>query len=310
MSSAFRITQRTVSNTMLGGLQTNLGKLQQIQEQLSTGKQVSRPSDSPVKTVEALQFRSTIRRTEQYVRNADDGLARLASADAALSTGLDLTRRVRELTIQGMNGTNSAEGRAALAAEITALRDGLIAVANTRYLDRPLFAGNSVQTDAYDAASGTYKGEAASPGDPTVGQVRRSVGPGTEVAVNAIGPEIFGQDGQDDQLFTVLTELAGALRDGGPTMRARLDGGLVNLDRAVDRVVSALGSIGARYNRLETVKATAEGDLVNLANSLAEVEDIDLPKTIVELQMQEVAYKAALGATARAIQPSLLDFLR
>ena len=84
----------------------------------------------------------------------------------------------------------------------------------------------------------------------------------------------------------------------------------MNLDKAIDRMVSTLGDIGARFNRLETVKATAQGDLVSLANSLAEVEDIDLPKTIVELQMQEVAYEAALGATARVIQPSLLDFLR
>ena len=310
MSSAFRITQRTVSNSMLGGLQTNLGKLQRIQEQLSTGKQVSRPSDSPVKTVEALQFRSTIRRTEQYVRNADDGLARLGTADAALTTGLDLTRRVRELTLQGLNDTNSVEGRAALAAEITTLRDGLIGVANTRYLDRPLFAGNSLVADAYDATSGRYAGEVGSATDPLVGQVRRSVGPGTDMPVNVLGPDVFGQDGQDDHLFTVLTELASALRDGTSTMHPRLNGGLVNLDKAIDRMVSTLGDIGARFNRLETVRSTAQGDLVNLANSLAEVEDIDLPKTIVELQMQEVAYEAALGATARVIQPSLLDFLR
>ena len=310
MSSAFRITQRTVSNTMLGGLQTNLGKLQRIQEQLSTGKQVSRPSDSPVKTVEALQFRSTIRRTEQYVRNADDGLARLGTADAALTTGLDLTRRVRELTLQGMNATNNDEARAALAAEISALRDGLIGVANTRYLDRPLFAGNSLTPDAYDATTGAYLGEHGSATDPLVGQVRRSVGPGTELPVNVLGPEVFGRDGQADKLLTVLTELASALRDGTATMQPRLKGGLVDLDKAIDRMVSALGDIGARFNRLETVKATAEGDLVNLASSLAEVEDIDLPKTIVELQMQEVAYEAALGATARVIQPSLLDFLR
>ena len=58
------------------------------------------------------------------------------------------------------------------------------------------------------------------------------------------------------------------------------------------------------------MKSAAEGSLVSLANSLSEVEDIDLPKTIVDLQLQEVAYKAALGATARVVQPSLLDFLR
>lgn len=47
-----------------------------------------------------------------------------------------------------------------------------------------------------------------------------------------------------------------------------------------------------------------------LRGSLAQVENIDLPKTIVELQMQQVAYQAALGATAKVIQPTLLDFLR
>jgi flagellar hook-associated protein 3 FlgL len=45
-------------------------------------------------------------------------------------------------------------------------------------------------------------------------------------------------------------------------------------------------------------------------NQLSEVEGVDLPAATVDLQLQEVAYQAALGATARALQPSLLDFLR
>ena len=52
-----RITQRTVTNTMMQGLQSNMSKLAKLQEQLSSGRQISRPSDSPVKTVEAMQFR-------------------------------------------------------------------------------------------------------------------------------------------------------------------------------------------------------------------------------------------------------------
>jgi flagellar hook-associated protein 3 FlgL len=47
-----------------------------------------------------------------------------------------------------------------------------------------------------------------------------------------------------------------------------------------------------------------------LKNGLSDVENIDLPKTIVDLQLQEIAYKSALSATSRVIQPSLLDFLR
>ena len=48
-----------------------------------------------------------------------------------------------------------------------------------------------------------------------------------------------------------------------------------------------------------------------LFRSLGSLVDVlDLPKTILELQLQSVAYQAALGATARVIQPTLLDFLR
>ena len=94
------------------------------------------------------------------------------------------------------------------------------------------------------------------------------------------------------------------------TLHPRLNGGLVNLDKGINSVITSLGQIGARFNRVESMRDAAEGQLLNLANNLSEVEDIDLPKTIVDLQMQEVAYKAALGATARVVQPSLLDFLR
>lgn len=302
MSNAFRITQRTVSTTMMNGLQSNLGRMQKLQEQLSSGKQVSRPSDSPVKTVEALQFRSTITRTEQYVRNADDGLALLGTADNALSDGLELTGRVRELVMRGMDASTNAEGRAALATEVDVLRDSLLGVANTRYLDRPVFGGDTNGSVAF-SASGAYLGDGQ--------QAMRTVGAGVQIGVTVPGGEVFGADGAPDQLFSVLQQLSAALRDDDPSARsAALDGGLVHLDSAVDRIISKLGEIGARFNRVDTVKAASEGALVTLATSLAEVEDIDLPKTIVDLQMQEVAYKSALGATARVVQPSLLDFLR
>ena len=297
-----RITQRTVSSTLMQGLQSNLSRMQALQEQLSSGKQVSRPSDSPVKTVESMQFRATIRRTEQYVRNADDGLALLATADNALTTGMNMTRRARELVLGGKNDTMNAEGRRASANEIRTIRDGLLAVANTRYLDRPVFGGNSRSADAYDSTTGTFLGDTT--------DVTRTVGPGTRVPVTLSGVQAFGADGDPAQLFTALDRLADALEQGGPWMHTELDGGLVDLDKAIDTMLDALGQVGARYNRVEATKQVAEGQLLSLTSSLSEAEDIDLPKTIVDLQMQEVAYKAALGATARVVQPSLLDFLR
>jgi flagellar hook-associated protein 3 FlgL len=303
MSSAFRVTQRSITTTTMRGLQANQTRMQQLQEQLSSGRQVNRPSDSPVKTVEAMQFRGTLSRNEQYIRNADDGIAVLGAADTALTTSLDMVRRVRDLTLTGMNASNGAQGREALAAEIDQLRESLIGVANTRYLDRPVFGGNTGEAVAYGTA-GQFIGDASA--------VLRTVAAGTQVEVNVTGPETFGKDGSDSQLFDVLAGLSAQLR-GGPVPAggvASLDDGLTKLDKATDRIIAALGKIGARSNRVETMKATAEDARVTLTNSLSEVESIDLPKTIMELQMQEVAYKSALGATARVVQPSLLDFLR
>ena len=302
MSSAFRVTQRSTSATMMQGLQSNLSRMQKLQEQLSSGRLVNRPSDAPVAASEAMQFRSEIRRTDQYSRNAADGLAWLGTADSALTNSMDMTRRARSLILQGMNDTNNREGRLAIAEELDSLRAGLLDVANTRYLDRPVFAGNAVANQAYTAA-GVFTGDR--------GSVLRSVGPGTSVQVNVTGTEVFGDDGSPTQLFAVLEGLSAALRDTNPTtQQAALKTGLGSLDIASERVITTLGSIGARYNRVDAMRTNADDQVIKLTGRLSETEDVDLTKTIVDLQIQEVAYKAALGATARVIQPSLLDFLR
>ena len=304
MSTAFRVTQRTVTQTMMGGLQANFERLQKIQEQLSSGKQISRPSDGPVQTAEAMQFRSQIRRAEQYVRNADDGVALLGTADTALTNSLDMTRRVRDLTLIGLNASTSDQAKLALAAEIDTLRESLVGIANTRYLDRPVFGGNAAGSTAYTTPGGVYTGDA--------GAVVRTIGSGTQVEVNVAGPDVFGQSAPGGtQLFDVLRGISAALRGQPPSDGVTsLDDGLTKLDTASNRIITALGSVGARFNRVDTMRTRAENQILDLTSGLSNVEDIDLPRTIVDLQMQEVAYKAALGATARVVQPSLLDFLR
>ena len=78
----------------------------------------------------------------------------------------------------------------------------------------------------------------------------------------------------------------------------------------MDRIQAQISDIGARYNRLEAASQAAADAELALKGSLSEVENTDLPKALVELQLQEVAYQAALASTARVVQPSLMDFLR
>ena len=78
----------------------------------------------------------------------------------------------------------------------------------------------------------------------------------------------------------------------------------------VDTVTGARTAAGTRFQRLEQADQIASDAGISLQNQLSTIENADLAETTVELKLQEVAYQAALGATSRVMQPSLLDFLR
>ena len=306
MSTAFRITNRSINRTVMNGLQDNLGKMQRLQEQLSSGRAVSRPSDSPVATASAMQSRSQLRQGEQHVRNGQDGVSWLGTTDASLTTMIGSAGRARQLILTGLNATAGPAEREALAAEVEALRSSLLDAANARYLDRPIFAGTAGVAAAYDRETGAYLGNVADETAPgATGKVERTVAPGVTVRVNVTGPEVFGPPGDD--VFALLAKVAADLRAGDT---AALSDDLAAVDDRMLVVQNQLAKVGARYHQVETMRDRAETDLITLTSRLSEAEDIDLPKTIVDLQLQEVAYKSALSATARVIQPSLLDFLR
>lgn len=297
LSAAQRVTQQTMSSRVGRNLQRNSAALARLQEQLSSGKLISKPSDSPTGTVSALRLRSDIRRAEQYKRNADDGIGWLGSADNTLTDVLDTVRRARDLTLQGANAATDATARKALAAEVSQLRQHALALANTTYLGQPLFAGTSSAAAAYDP-TGTYQGD--------TGVIERSVGDGVSVQVNIPGSTVFGPSGSD--LFTVLDDIQSHLANGDTATLTSTD--LTNLDAAFLRVQDNLALVGARYHQVETMGARADSQKLDATNQLAGVESIDLPKTVMDLQLQEVAYQAALGAASRVLQPSLVDFLR
>jgi flagellar hook-associated protein 3 FlgL len=298
---SLRVTPRTAMRTAMEGLNASLDRTTTLQEQLSSSRQINRPSDSPIGTVSAMQMRSDIRRADQFGRNANDGLSWLGIADNTLTAMNDTIGRVRELTIQGMNASMDAGSRANIAAEITTLRDTLVGQANAKYLDRPIFAGNAGSVLAYDPTTTTFSGSA---GD----LIERRVAPNLKVRVNLTGPEIFGPDGAGaaGNLFQVVNQIATDLVSNPSALGTDLNA----LDARSSSLQNRLGEVGAKYNQVEGMKSRADDQMTALQGSLSDIENVDLPKTITDLQLQDVAYQAALAATAKVIQPSLVDFLR
>ena len=295
--TAFRVTEKSIATNILVGLQGNLSRMGDIQQRLSSGKQIAKPSDSPTGTVAAMQYRGDLATAKQYSRNADDGIGWLGTADTALSSVMDQVQRVRELTLEGMsNGAGgSSDSRLAIATEVSQLHDATIGLANTRYGDRPIFGGTTSGSSAYDSA-GNYLG------DNNV--VQRSVGDNVKVQVGSPGPTVFGAGG--GQLFQVMSDIAADLQTNPSNLSSDLD----RLDSATTTLKAVQSGVGARYNQVSQMQQFANDKIDNLTSQLSDVEDIDLPQTISDMQLQQVAYQAALSAGAKVVQPSLVDFLK
>jgi flagellar hook-associated protein 3 FlgL len=292
-----RVTQNMMMNRSYLSLQTGLTRLARTQEQLSTGRLLNRPSDSPTDTTSAMRMRAAMGDQSQYARNAEDGLGRLGQTDSTLTAMLGDVRRARDVGIQGVNGVNQgSQAREALAVEVEQLRKSLISSANTTYLGRPVFGGLVNGPAAYDA-SGSFVG--------VTGDVNRTIAKDVKVPINVNGPDVFGPDGAN--LFDDLEQLAAALRSGDI---AGVQSRLGALDTAQTRITSAVADVGTRYNQVDRATQAAKNAVFDLTSSLSNIENVDLAKATMDLQLNEVAYQAALASTARLVQPSLSDFLR
>ncbi|MFC6410946.1 flagellin [Planobispora longispora] len=238
-----------------------------------------------------------MRTQEQYTRNAEDGMGWLNTIDTALTSASTQVNRARELVLQGMSsGTaGSSTARVAVASEVENIRASLIGVANSTYLGRPVFGGAASGSLAYNA-DGTYNGQG--------GDVMRTIGDNTKIAVNSNGEQAFGAG--NTQLFNVLADIADHLENDP----SQLGNDLTRLDTAISKLQTEIADVGSRTNRVSQMRDAAESRIVSLKTQLSDIEDIDLPMTITELTLQQTAYQAALAATAKVVQPSLVDFLK
>jgi flagellar hook-associated protein 3 FlgL len=291
-----RITQRLITAHSLSALQTGLNRLSVTQEQMSTGRTINRPSDNPTGTNDAMRLRASLAAKTQYSRNAEDGTSWLNDADSTLTSMLDEVSRARDLILQGTSdGNNDASSRQALATELTQIRAGLLDQANAQHLGRPLFGGTTAGSAAYDS-SGTFVGD--------TNDVNRTVGDGVTVAVNVTGPQAFAAGGTD--LFAVLDSAISKLSSNSSAVSTDL----TDLDAVTGSMKTALSTVGSRTNRIDTASNILDSTTLDTKSALSDVENVDIASAIVDLQMQEVAYQASLGATSKVIQPSLMDFLK
>ncbi len=296
-----RITQTSSSRAMLADLMSANRAMVRAQERLSSQKELSRASDGPARALAALDNRAALRRSEQFQRNASDARGWMVAGDTALTASVSEMNHARTLILSAVSGASDPNALKAIAAEVRTVRESMLQLANADHLGRPIFSGTADTTKAFDA-TGNYLGDA--------GTVQRPVAPSVTLQVNRNGEDVFGTTNavaMDGNVFQMLDAIAAAIESGDPAAMAT---GIERLDVAVDRIETAQVELGARARQVEDVMARNEISDIDRRTALAEAEDVDVAQALIEVRAKEFSYQAALSASAKVLQTSLLDFLR
>jgi len=252
----------------------NLSKLEKTTNQVSTGKLLHRPSDDPLGVSKSMNLKSAIAANGQYERNTSEANLWLDETGQTINEVVNVMHRARELAVQGSNGTLNDQDRTVIATEVEELSAQIRQFADSKV------NGNELFTNAK----------------------RFTIGDGVVIKANVTANELFG-NADDANLFQTLTNLVEGLRSGAAIP-------LDQIDEGINRLLTVSAEVGARQNRVEAVESRMKDSTLALQSMLSKIEDIDYAEAVTKLKNEESIYQASLAATAKIIQPSLMDFLR
>jgi flagellin len=254
--------------------------LSKAMEQLSTGKRINSAADDAAGLAIASRMTAQIKALDQSVRNANDGISMMQTAEGATKEITNMLQRMRELSVQAANDSYSTTDRSAIAGEVTQLTSEI-----TRIADNTQWNGMSILSGLTAYATMTF--QVGTEGDST-----------SAITV-----------GFSDMDATALSIGSTSLSF---TTSAQAQGSIELLDTAITRVDTFRSGLGARINRLTSAADNLSNVALNTSASRSQIEDTDYAKATTELAKSQIIQQAATAMLAQANQApqSVLSLLR
>jgi len=296
-----RITNRNLMSNYLSNLNNNLSNMQKIENQLSSGKEISKPSDNPYLATRIMNLNNSISQNEKYKTNIEDSQGWVDTTDAALQSVTDVLQRVRELTVQAANGTLSDTDVKSIGSEIEQNIEHIAQIGNSNYDGRYIFGGQETMKQPFDVVGGLLTNVN---GDD--GRITREISKDVTMDINITAERILS-GGSGEDLGTTLKNIFDRINSGDKEALSK--DSLGQLDSQLDRLLGYQAEIGAKENRLSVALKKNESETLNMTELLSNAEDIDFAEKVMEFSMMETIYNASLQTGAKILRPSLLDYL-
>ena len=282
----------TVINTNTGSLYaqqamtTNARGLSSVMQQLSTGKRINNAVDDVAGMAISTRLTSQIRGLNQAVRNTNDGISLIQTAEGATDQVTNMLQRMRELAVQASNDTNNTQDRSYLNLEFQALTSQIDNIANYTQWN-----GSNVLNQTNSAVAGRS------------GVFTFQVGANSGQTISITFSNMTTESGKG-----VMSTIAGNNITGTASSSAAL-GVIIS---ALDTVSFARSNMGAVISRLQFTSDNLANVSAKAQESRSRIEDTDYSQATTELAKRNIIQQAAQAMLAQANQApqSVLSLLR
>ena len=269
----------TVINTNTGSLYaqqaliTNARGLSQTMQQLSTGKRINNSVDDVAGMAIATRLTSQIRGLNQAVRNANDGISMIQTAEGATEQVTNMLQRMRELAVQASNDTNNTQDRSFLNLEFSALNTQINKIAEYTQWN----AANILNGDNRGLGSGVFSFQ---------------VGANAQQTINVTFPDMRTVSGST--LSSILSTII--------TTATTANSALGTISSALDQVNFERAKMGAVISRLQFAGDNLFNVSTKATESRSRIEDTDYSMATTDLARRNIIQQAAQAMLAQANQ--------
>ncbi len=296
-----RVTTNMTANNALYNLQQGRSKLDKLQGEVASGTLIQNPSDDPIATRQLLDLEENLKSGDQYSGNIAKGKVWLKMTDTALGGISDMVRQARRVAANIGSGSSDPTVSANAVSQLNEIKKQLVNLGNTQLGDQYIFSGFKDSVAPFSTGANTYAGTTDAI------NINTDKNPSSQVAINVTGDKVLTGAGGGVNILQEIDNLINAINTNNiPSIQASA----TQLDKSSAQVDNARSDVAGRMMRLDSAETFVTRNKNTVQSLIDNIQNVDMIKAATELTQQKNAFEAALSATAKISQLSLLDYLK
>lgn len=291
---------RIATNTQSLSAQRNLGINSNAQknslEKMASGSRINRAADDAAGLAISEKMRASIRSIRQDLRNANDGVSMIQTAEGGLNEIANILIRFRELSIQAASDTVGETERGFMDKEVQQLRQEIDRISNsTEFNGRRLLSGGR-----QDPSRGPASDDMPEPGTEEFEKMNRleiQVGFNNDPTLDRFYYDLSKTDASTERLG--LAEINVATKEAA-------QGNLAKIDDAIKNLSENRAELGALQNRLQSTISNLQIYDENLSAARSRIYDVDMASETAELTKNNILTSAGVSVLSQANQNNML----